>query len=804
MALIQIILIILSVIFSVIIAISGLTGFFKGWKRSLFGLCRTVLAVIVSFVVIRLLVLFNSPMQFSPTRALEDLIDLPISYDNITSLTEVMLSVINSVLMPFVFVVIFIITDLLLRIPAYFIGKAMGIYGAKSQPSAEICAVNFQNDGNEIPDQNSVAPKVSPKKSKKHAIYGKLGGSAINAVKSLLVILLCLMPITGLLFTFTDGFTGIVNSARNLESGIVIGNDIEIIDRNISDGEGMLDISAADRLTAAYITPVRSNFYLSLSYSAPMRMLYTGMTGSGTFSNGFRNEIMQAFDLAADAVCLLAPPEYYGEIQKTAVNDLIGSVSDSERNCRIAADILSETFSEFTNDDNINDSDATSGITSTVTTPLFRILSESTAESIRADLETVRDLICSAIDYKIPVHLANSLISGDALPLATAISDEEYLYEFISTTYENPDFRKMNAAILNFIFSILVNEFYEDEMIVEFAHTVDGVSDAELRNEAHSLSLIIKDMLTVVETIPDLQQTTESLPIVASMDMEAFNRCIDNASQSIFIGDGIRGVVILILRSDTFDNMRGMADILVHHLENDPDVDLVNLLDSTRHFTDILSAGNTDDNNGVPYDADTLRKFDEALDRKNAEILREMINASSFSEIAPGKSPDSDSDSDSNTHVQKFLSAFVSEMESSELSDEDYLKEAKALDRSMQILNASADDSSSLPINTDEEIREFIDTMAESSVVSNSVVALTYDENGEFIPDALNLAEKASEQTKSDLIRHCEECYKEKSSADPNFDCDGLAATFTSIASLFGEDISDDIDQWNSDLQASR
>ena len=110
------------------VALGMLLGFLKGWKNGVLTLCRLSASLLMAFGITKLLFLIVSP-EVIRDLLLSSIKDLLAtvgfgSTDGLASLAGVITA---SGAIPFVFTFIFVIIDLILILPVYFIGRAFGI-----------------------------------------------------------------------------------------------------------------------------------------------------------------------------------------------------------------------------------------------------------------------------------------------------------------------------------------------------------------------------------------------------------------------------------------------------------------------------------------------------------------------------------------------------------------------------------------------------------------------------------------------------------------------------------------------------
>ena len=872
---------IVTVVFATIVGIGALVGLSFGWKRALVALCRSLCAILISFIMIKILYLAFPTLLtdvilplFEGIPEMESIIQLIYDSEAVQSFGG---TIIFTVIIPFVFVPIFVINDLFLRIPAHFVGKALGIptkaqkkalkrqkkqekkdlklrlkeekkalkLQNKNEENAKVETVEEKPQVNETENVESVespvenveasdanvalaadtaeekvdevikedapaapaeeAPVEEAKKKKftdtiGYAFIDRLGGFALKGLKAMIILMIFLFPLTALMYTMTEGAESVISTAAEVDARIPAKSDQVILNHDIVK-EGYYDCDEIEVLINDTLSPVCDNFFLKMSYSVPMRALHTGLSGSSDSEGMFRIEISQVFDLASDAVYLLVDLESYGEDQKNAINGILGYISKSQLHTEVAADLLSYLGKTLSSDPQKLDEliplpEDYSEEIKTVINPVLDIFANTTAESVKNDINTINDMIVALIDYNLPKEIAVAITSESYDNVIRALANEEFLYRIISDIYKNEDFHDMIAPVINFTFFLVSREFDPDIQLVNIASDLEGLTDENLHYEATVLSAILLDAVEVIDTIPDIMGSGETAGAIENANMASLGRLLDDAMDSLFIGENIKDLFVLILDSETFDNMRGIANVVKNHID-DEDLSMENLLTAVQQFIGILDSYESADGQNVTELADTLRKLSSAFDPSTSAIIKEIVNDSSVLNMGMI----SGGSDETTASTQKLLSVFVDQLASGNISDEEFEKEAKAVDYAMQLINASSSsDSSVKDIYSDEEgMQEMIATMAESKIASESIKAIAYDEEGNLTPDALELSEGLDEDDRATLKSECEKYYKGKA-AEGNADFETIDKNLKAIAAVLGEDITDDINTWKAEL----
>jgi len=787
-------------------------GFFKGWKHSLLGLCRTLTAAILAFFAVFIFCkVYPAASLFGIVEGITGPIDI---VSESVSTQELMGILVYTFVMPFVFSILFTIFDLLLLIPAHFIGKALGIKGKKKniekaeEANAKADDAKKADDDKKADDANKSEPESAPDaKPKKHPL-DRIGGIGIKLVTALIVVMISLMPVTGIFYTLTDGIVDIADTAAEIDASVNIGaSQMVALGHTLTDSEGNLDADETDLLVHETLDPVRNNIYMKLSYSAPMRLVYNGMVGSKNGDGKLRNEVAQVFDLVSNALYLTVDLEDYGQPQKDAVTNIFAYVSGSELHCNIATDILKGVSTRVLEDKTVFGKDLSAlkkEPGSIVSVPLLEILSKTDPATVRQDLNTIRDTLIIVIDYGIPGEIALALAEQNSEGIYGVIANEDLIYDILVTVYHTEDFRHLTGPTIDLMFTVFTRRFDADAEVVRVAGDhVEGLTDAELREEAKIFADLIRSIDTVMSSLPAFGESSNAMAAIVSLDMAGLGDFVDHARASKFIGDGTTELLVDILESNKMDSMRDVADIMVDHIKNDEELNIKNLFTAVQQFVGILDKYENADGHDTTELAKALGDLNKTFegDPHTAAVMKEIINESNIinsSSLSAG--------GEQNDSSQKMMNVFIDQLSSKEFTEEELEKEAKALDYSMQLIQASGQENSAEQLKevyTGEKMNEMIDVMTDSQITSAAINEIAYDEEGNLTEDALEISSSVTEEDKEDFKEKCEEVYNTKLdefSADKTEEeiaeyKETLKTNMSSLASIFGESL--DFDSWD-------
>lgn len=862
---ISIAMLVVTIFFSLLVLFSAIKGFKKGWKWSLVALCRVIVSAIIAFIIVSVL-----KANIDLNSLVSDLLISENEMESTVNNISISLSVafMQTILIPYIYYILFVIVDLFMRIPCIFINRAiknverkqkaesatgvMQVAEAKtvasdselnleaiSESDAPVitgeAAFNVSADSTVVSEASETEPcgdllimteatapvtdsnkkekqqklpltpeEIALKREKNRRFWSKMCGAGINAIAGVFVLMLVLMPTTGLYYTFTDGVLEIVEAAEDVDKEIELpisgnGDRLEVGGYYITDREGFVDYDGVNDLIDEYLSPIHNNFYVKLSYSVPYRLIYShvGAVEGSNIKNG--NELSQAFGLLADVVYLTVDFDEYDNTQKHAVERIADYISESEFHSKIVADIISSVTESILNGDSVNDESAV------LLVPIIEKLSETTAESISATFDTIGDIMVAMIDHDIFPEL-----DGDVI---MAMANEEFLYDILFAINENDDFRDVIPSIIELSFDTIVSQF--DNTGGEYEKTefdMEKLTEEELQHEAEILAMLLRDSKTVIDSL-----SGDNFDIANMEDeMRTLGRTLDACMDSIFIGGNVKTLLLAIIDSGIFgEENNEMTDIVKSHID-DPDINMENLLVSLQKFTVMFNDFRNEGSNDVAMLATTMRTLSETFDPSTAKVLKEIINNTSIFDTitsvgnkADGSEDgsagdDNDGNKSQADNVKMIMNVFVDKLAEGEIRDEKYEEEAKAVDYMMQIVAVTekkgADGIKDVYGGTKEGMDDMIDSVVKSTITSASINAIAYDDEGNLTSDALGIANDVDDDDKDTLLNGCEDYYY-KEASKPDADIELIETNLKAIASIFGEDISSDIEEWREDIK---
>ncbi|MBQ8388727.1 MAG: hypothetical protein IJX46_07360 [Clostridia bacterium] len=822
------------IIFVLIFGMSAL-GLLRGWKRSLIELVRRLCAALLAFLTAKLLAMFL-PIEewFGPV---VDSI-LGDAVGEISSVHTFMSYLPVAIVLPFIFLILFGIYDLLLLIPAAFV--KMAVLGKdKKEKASDPIVMNNHVTVETIDVQDSSTPSVpgtdeahpqpeatdapadgahpeaphheehakaicvtvvqDPPKAKGDFTWpDRLAGAGIKLVTSFFVAIVCFLPLSCFLTTIGDGITEIEKAMADSKAEFVISEESQLV--NDTDGN-TIDVSKINseslgQLNDAFVKPIVQNPIIAMSANPLSHALYTNLTQITVDDTRcyLDEELSNVFSLVADMTYLFVEPETYGDPQKEAVDNIIGYVSNSEFKCAIAADVLKGLGDAWARGESfmgISKPEAESA--EIIVTPLIDILSKSSPEAVVNDLETIGEILILVIDYDLPPTIMNTLDTKETQPLIDQIADGEFIGELYCELYGNEDYKVMIEPVVTVFFRSLLSSFGVDEHTLGVAETPENLTREDLMEEGRLSAQMIKDGLKFIESIPDGEASADPLMLIAALDMESLGALYNNAESSVFIGEGFHHTIIAILDSPTFDNIRPICDILVSHIEKG-DIDITKLLISTQQLASILvNYQNGNGSTNMLELSQSLATLITSVDEDTATVISEMLNSGAFgANLLMG----------GDNKVSAMLSNVITAIAGMEnLSEEQLQKEAKAIDYMMKIANTATNIDSTEELKSvfeaeEDNAIELVETMLTSEISVTAINAIAYDENGNLNEDALELSESLKEEDKEQVVDSIETYYKENATEENR---EAIQKNINAIASIFGTDLTEDFAKWDSE-----
>ncbi len=741
--------IILYILFSALIIGLTVLGFSKGTINGVVCVLRTIVSALLAFSVVRLIALII------PADKILAIVSGTVSNGS-GAITAAAVSLIGaaifSVILPFVFGILFLLFFLVLIAPSHALIKLINkkIEAAKAEKQKNL-PEDFHNTSAFPADQ--------------------VGGAAIRAIDALLIAVFVLMPFSGIFYTLSNGIDTVLESAEKYELEISDSVDISEIRNEISDK------------TSA----VRDNLFMRLSYSAPMKSFYSvvGASNGSDFKNG--NELDQTLTLCSKLICLTADLSDYGNAQIDAVNSIGAYVSESYFHSIVAANLVSEVSSEIIES---APAELTDSPFSAIIMPLIYGLKDSTPENIGPNITTFSSIAEEIIDSGVLADMENAenmLANDDFLVIViTSILENEHLRD---TTSE-----MINSAIGDIILRINESASVSDMKVLITSENFENINvNDEARIIAHIISTAYKTSYILTDELiisnPDVYDS-----------MKFLGAAIDDACESKILSEILDSFVLSVAGSNKLTNSPDTLTAIVKAHLGDDGLSYENLFSSTISLMRIFESSKNDANDdSVTAISEALEQLNSTLDPVTSQIIKEFISAAPELFDASLKNDGSASSEKEESGSQKFINLFISKLSAGEITDDNYEREAKAINYAIKLVTMKDSEGISSVkdiYGTSEGMNEMITVFIDSKITSDAINELTYDENGNLNQDVLNIASDFDSDDEKIFIAESEIVYREKAAKD-GADTKTVRNNLIAVASIFGIDISEKIDSWN-------
>lgn len=736
------------------ILIIGLTalGFSKGTVYGAVCVLRTLASALLAFLLVRLIVLII------PADKILAIVSGTVSSGS-GAVTAAAISLLGaaifSVILPFVFGILFLLFFVVLIAPSRALFKLIN-------KKIEAVKEAKQKNHEKLPeDSHSISAFPAD----------KIGGAAVRAIDALLIAVFVLMPFSGIFYTLSNGVDSILEAVEKYELDISDSVDVSEIRDEISDK------------TAA----ISDNLFMRLSYSAPMKSFYSvvGASNGSDLKNG--NELDQTLTLCSKLVCLTADLADYGNAQIDAVNCIGSYVSESYFHSIVAANLVSKVSEEIIES---SSEELIESPFAAVVVPLIYGLKDSTPENIGPNLTTFSAIAEEIIDSGVLADMENA---------ENMLANEDFLTIVITSVLENEHLREtasemINCAIGEIILSINENASVSD---MKLFVTSENFEDINVKDEVKIIARVISTSYKASFVFTD--EFVMSNPDVYD-SMKLLGAALDDAHESNILSEIIDSFVLSVVGSSKLTNSPDKLTAIVKAHLGDDGLSYENLFSSTASLMRIFESSKNDANDdSVSIIADALEQLNSTLDPVTSEIIKEFVSAAPELFDKSLNASDDASTEKKESGSQELINLFISKLSSGEITDENYEREAKALNYAIKLVTMKGSDGISSVkaiYGTSDGMNEMIVVFIDSKITADAINELAYDEHGNLNPDALNIASDFDSEDERIFIVESENVYREKSAQDDT-DIKTIRNNLIAVASIFGIDITEKIDSWN-------
>ena len=263
-------------------------------------------------------------------------------------------------------------------------------------------------------------------------------------------------------------------------------------------------------------------------------------------------------------------------------------------------------------------------------------------------------------------------------------------------------------------------------------HTVLITVDA-LKSTHRGITDIEKEVDTLVKTIASLPELANAM----NGDIEKYGEymqniggILDDISASQLIGrDCTNNLIILIFQSDFISEVLPIDTVSITNAAKT----IINGAANKSYKVIMAELGKTvdalmsftDSNNADVKDTETLNNLLVTITPESAEIIENMISEELVSDLGV--------DEESASAMTNILSTTLNK-----IANTDDEKKSEEVEKITNVINTTIDMTTGGGENADITMKDYVGDILDSSVLTETVVEHTYDENGELKENALN------------------------------------------------------------------
>ena len=300
----------------------------------------------------------------------------------------------------------------------------------------------------------------------------------------------------------------------------------------------------------------------------------------------------------------------------------------------------------------------------------------------------------------ISVNGVKSLLSGNDITIT--LSDKT------TTTLKIKD----NASIVKHTILITVD-------VLKSTHS--GITDIEKE---------VDTLINTIASLPELANAMNGDNQDLGVFMQNIGGILDDISASQLIGrDCTNNLIILIFQSDLISDILPIDTVSITNAART----IINGAANKNYKTVMAELGKTvdalmaftDSNNADVKDTETLNNLLVTITPESAEIIENMISEELVSDLGV--------DEESASAMTNILSTTLNK-----IANTDDEKKSEEVEKITNVINTTIDMTTGGGENAEITMTDYVGDILDSSVLTETIVEHTYDENGELKENALN------------------------------------------------------------------
>lgn len=743
-----------------------LRGLRKGFYKSLMDIGFVVLCLIVSILIAK-----GITNKLTDVAGLTDILasvknsvpDLAETVDSILeyidqigdnqAMINVLLALPAALITPIVFIPIYILLGILIKIPKLIIERI--VVGKNGGP-------NYRGGS-------------------------RLLGGLVGGIRNALFIVFILVPIVGYVALVGDvattidsvsldgPATGVSTNAEKNEGGTVF----------ISSETGSEDLMSQ-------LKPIIDNPAIKGINACGGKLIFNSLTTKNV--EGVKVDASKEANTFAELYANFTPflnesPENYGDEQKQGINNIKVMLNDSEFLTFVVSEGLSFVAEKW------NNGEAAFGIEKIevgediqpVFDGILETLSTTDSENIKGDIETISNLISTCIDDGVFKELGKE--EPDFISL---IKKESFVTNLLVEIYKNERTRPIIGYAMDMVVDLLSDSLATEGTNITKPDSVNmsNISEADIRNDAKIISSVVDKFIKFMESTENLDSEDPNA-FILNADLGSLGSAIDSLRESALLGNTCEYLIKVMLNSDMVKDLGFVNDDLIAKL-SDKSFKIENTLVSAQKLA-VMALNFSGD--GITEDnfEDAIKFMVSEMTPETAETIKSAISEDTLKDFGISE--------EQAGAVSSTIGSIVDSMANAtgDMTEEEIKKETEAISTLVNtVMGAVSGEGEGEDISnifggeedskTGVSAESFVDTIVSSQVISSAVVGATKDENGEKVEDPYGFADTLTEEDKSvaeDTIKEYFDNNKSGDEADED-----LKETLGAIAGILGMDSS--------------
>ena len=712
----------------VITLITAIVGLCKGFKRF-----YPSLAVIAGSAVVALIVTLITKNTIAEIAAevIRQLIESGEEAAILTDLTVAMPTAgdfINNapaaLAAPFVFAVIFGIVVVFADIVRAIVTAI--IRGGKKRAAAAVTV-----EASELTSDSDAKPGMSKRAN-------RLIGLAAGVLGGLAVAFCLLLPFIGYMGMANAALTELEQtSPETLEAVFVDG------------GEDNYNL---------YIKPILADPYVKLSYTLGGKLAFNVLTSVKIDGESYPISRLTATALSVFGHINAFVGEEaanYGDEQIAAIEGLAADIGDDPLLKNLAAEFVSGLAGAWEKGESFLGIEPvqTEGEFAPVLDKLVGSFATVNSTTIAGDIKDVSDVAAALIEYDVVAALAD-----ENADIKQIITTPGFITELCTAVQKSPrlepvffEVAKLGVTMVADAVGIPADESAAAGKVTaqQIKAELNEVSPADAEAESRLFEAVVTAAVAVVDSLGG-----EESNLLYAIDAQATQDVMVNLSKTETFGDAVPLLLHALCQSEMlegtgFSGEKLYTDIMAGGLEN-----LANTLNTVKHTVKMFETlGNTESASGTA-DGDVKTDVKEEIEwivtnmtPETADIITGQITEETLQNFGvPEQSAAPVTDL-----VVNMFDAMANE---TELTQEEYKNESDAINHLFSVAAelGGADWGEDIFGKSVSSAADITDTVLNSKVVGEALIAVAYDENGELKIDPLAIDLQLSEKDKTDLI----------------------------------------------------